>query len=183
MKSLKKKVSDIKSGDTVKVHQKIKEGGKVRVQIFEGLVIKVSNRNSHTATIKVRKVASGVGVERTFLLHSPLVEKVEVVKRSQVNRNYLTYMRNRSGKSARLDSVSFDKETVNAKAEEVVAQAPPAEKEEVIEQEVEEKTEKPDEKAKEEKKEDSKEESTPAEAKEAKPSTDESAAIEKPTEK
>lgn len=98
-------MTDIKSGDKVRVHQKIKEGDKTRVQVFEGMVIRVSRQQSHTARILVRKIASGVGVEKSFLLHSPLVEKIEVVRGSKVRRNYLSYMRQRSGKSARLKSV------------------------------------------------------------------------------
>ena len=109
----KKKVADVKSGDTVRVHQKIKEGNKERVQVFEGLVIRTKRTKSSTSSITVRRIASGVGVEKSFLLHSPLVEKVEVVKRSKVNRNYLTYMRERAGKSARLDSVEFDRDQAN----------------------------------------------------------------------
>ena len=109
----KSQVVDVMPGDTVRVHQKIREGSKERVQIFEGLVIRVSRKNSHTSTITVRRVASGVGVEKTYLLHSPLVLKVEVTKRSKVRRNYLTYMRQRTGKSARLSGVDFDKESVN----------------------------------------------------------------------
>lgn len=109
----KSAVVDVKSGDTVRVHQKIKEGSKERIQIFEGSVIRVDRANSHTARITVRKVASGVGVEKSFMLHSPLVEKVEVVRRSKVRRNYLSYLRERSGKSARLKGVGFDREAVN----------------------------------------------------------------------
>lgn len=105
---------DVRSGDTVRVHQRIKEGGKTRTQVFEGLVIRVDRRSSLTARITVRRIASGVGVEKSFLLHSPLLEKVEVVKRSRVRRNYLSYMRQRSGKSARLSGVEFDREAVNA---------------------------------------------------------------------
>ena len=106
-------VVDVKSGDTVRVHQKIKEGAKERIQIFEGVVIRVDRTASHTARITVRKIASGVGVEKSFLLHSPLVEKVEVTRRSKVRRNYLSYLRERSGKSARLKGVNFDREGVN----------------------------------------------------------------------
>lgn len=109
----KKKVADVRSGDTVRVHQKIKEGNKERVQMFEGLVINTKRRNSVSSSITVRRIASGVGVEKSFLMHSPLIERVEVVKRSKVNRNNLTYMRERSGKSARLDSVEFDRDKVN----------------------------------------------------------------------
>jgi large subunit ribosomal protein L19 len=109
----KHQVVDVKSGDTVKVHQKIKEGNKERVQIFEGLVIRTDRKGSHTSTITVRRIASGIGVEKTYLLHSPLIVKVEVTKRSKVRRNYLSYMRARSGKSARLTGTVFDKEAVN----------------------------------------------------------------------
>ncbi|HUD05425.1 MAG TPA: 50S ribosomal protein L19 [Candidatus Saccharimonadales bacterium] len=109
----KSAVVDVRSGDTVKVHQKIREGGKERVQIFQGLVIKTKRKGSHTSGIVVRRIASGVGVEKGFLIHSPLVLKIEIVKRSKVRRNYLTYMRQRTGKSARLSSVDFDREGVN----------------------------------------------------------------------
>jgi len=106
-------VVDVRSGDTVKVHQKIKEGTKERIQIFEGVVIRTDNKQSHTSRITVRKIASGVGVEKSFMLHSPLVEKVEVTRRSKVRRNYLSFLRLRSGKSARLASQNFDREAVN----------------------------------------------------------------------
>lgn len=109
----KSAVIDAKSGDTVRVHQKIKEGTKERIQVFEGVVIRVDRRDSHTSRITVRKIASGIGVEKSFLLHSPLVEKVEIVRRSKVRRNYLSYLRERSGKSARLKGVNFDREGVN----------------------------------------------------------------------
>ena len=106
-------VVNVKSGDTVRVHQKIKEGAKERVQVFEGVVIRVDRAKSHTARITVRKIASGVGVEKSFLLHSPLVEKIEITRRAKVRRNFLSYLRNRSGKSARLKAVKFDREGVN----------------------------------------------------------------------
>lgn len=109
----KSQVVDVKSGDTVRVHQKIREGNKERVQIFEGLVIRTDRKGSHTSSITVRRIASGVGVEKTYLLHSPLVLKVEVTKRSKVRRNYLTYMRKLTGKSARLTGIEFDREAVN----------------------------------------------------------------------
>ncbi len=109
----KPKVVDVRSGDTVRVHQKIKEGTKERTQIFEGVVIRCDRKDSLTSRITVRKVTSGVGVEKSFLLHSPLVLKVEITKRSKVRRNYLTYLRARSGKSARLAGVNFDREAVN----------------------------------------------------------------------
>jgi large subunit ribosomal protein L19 len=109
----KKAVVDVRSGDTVKVTQKIKEGEKFRLQVFEGVVIRVDRKDSHTARIVVRKVTSGVGVEKSYLLHSPLVEKIEIVKRSKVRRNNLSYLRKLSGKSARLQNKSFDRLSVN----------------------------------------------------------------------
>jgi large subunit ribosomal protein L19 len=109
----KSAVVDVRSGDTVKVHQKIREGAKERVQIFQGLVIRTDRKGSHTSRITVRRIASGVGVEKSFLLHSPLVLKVEVTKRSKVRRNYLSYMRARTGKSARMTGIDFDRDAVN----------------------------------------------------------------------
>lgn len=109
----KPRIADIRSGDTVRVHQKIKEGGKERVQVFEGLVINTKRKNSLSSSITVRRIASGVGVEKTYLVHSPNIVKIDVVKRSKVRRNYLSYMRQRSGKSARMTSVDFDKDAVN----------------------------------------------------------------------
>jgi large subunit ribosomal protein L19 len=119
----KSQVVDVRPGDTVKVHQKIREGSKERVQIFQGLVIRVDRKASHTSRIVVRKVASGVGVEKSFLLHSPLVLKIEVTKRSKVRRNYLTYMRARTGKSARLTGMEFDREAVNTVRDEAAEKA------------------------------------------------------------
>ncbi len=125
----KSAVVDARSGDTVKVHQKIREGNKERVQIFQGLVIRCDRKGSHTSRITVRRIASGIGVEKSFLLHSPLILKVEVTKRSKVRRNYLTYMRERTGKAARLTGVDFDRQAVNtvrdaaAEAEEAKLQA------------------------------------------------------------
>ena len=121
----KKAVVDVRSGDTVKVTQRIKEGDKSRLQVFEGVVIRVDRKESHTARITVRKIASGVGVEKSFLLHSPLVEKIEITKRSKVRRNNLSYLRERSGKSARLSGKDFDRAAVNDVA--VEEEAPEAE--------------------------------------------------------
>lgn len=109
----KSSVVDVRSGDTVRVHQKIKEGTKERIQIFEGVVIRTDRRNSHTSRITVRKIASGVGVEKGFLIHNPLVEKIEIVRRSKVRRNYLSFLRDLSGKGARLKNINFDREGVN----------------------------------------------------------------------
>jgi len=133
-------IVDVKSGDTVRVHQKIKEGNKERIQVFEGLVIRTDRPKSHTASITVRRIASGIGVEKNFPVHSPLVTKIEVVKRSKVRRNYLSYMRERTGKSARLTGVDFDRQAVNTVAEAPKAEAPDAA--ETAETPVAEKTEK-----------------------------------------
>lgn len=120
----KNAVVDVRSGDTVKVTQKIKEGNKFRSQVFEGVVIRTDRKDSHTARITVRKIASGVGVEKSFLIHSPLVEKIEVTKRAKVRRKNLTYLRERSGKSARLTGKDFDRAAVNELPKEEVAEAP-----------------------------------------------------------
>lgn len=129
-RSKKSAVVNVRSGDTVKVHQKIREGNKERVQIFQGLVIRAINQGSQTSRITVRRIASGIGVEKSFLLHSPLVLKVEITKRSKVRRNYLTYMRHRTGKAARLTGVDFDRQAVNA----VVDKAAEAEEEKLKEE-------------------------------------------------
>jgi len=120
----KKAIVDVRSGDTVRVSQKIKEGEKFRIQVFEGTVIRVDRKDSHTARITVRKVASGVGVEKSFLMHSPLVEKVEIMRRGKVRRNNLSYLRERSGKATRLTNKDFDRHAVNTL---------PAEEEKVVE--------------------------------------------------
>ena len=91
-------------GDTVKVHAKIKEGAKERVQIFEGVVISRQGGKTGTATFTVRKVSYNVGVERTFFLHSPMIEKVEMVSVGEVRRARLYYLRDLRGKSARIRS-------------------------------------------------------------------------------
>ncbi|MBR6505826.1 50S ribosomal protein L19 [Candidatus Saccharibacteria bacterium] len=124
----KKSVVDVRPGDTVKVTQKIKEGEKFRLQTFEGVVIRVDRKESHTARIVVRKVTSGVGVEKSYLIHSPLVEKIVITKRSKVRRNNLSYLRERSGKSARLVAKDFDRAAVNeVKAEEAPVEETPVE--------------------------------------------------------
>ena len=90
-------------GDTVKVHVKIKEGNRERIQILEGFVLKRQG-GGIGETFTVRRIASGVGVEKTFPVHSPLVEKIEVVRRGRIRRARLHYMRERTGKSAKIKS-------------------------------------------------------------------------------
>ena len=144
----KKAVVDVRSGDTVRVTQKIKEGNKFRLQTFEGVVIRVDRKNSHTERIVVRKVTSGVGVEKSYLVHSPLVEKIVITKRSKVRRNNLSYLRQRSGKSARLSGKDFDRAAVNDVAVEEEAPVEEASVEEVKEEKTEEVKEEPKEEAK-----------------------------------
>ena len=88
-------------GDTVKVHIKIKEGSRERVQIFEGFVLKKQNGGIN-GTFTVRRIASGVGVEKTFPLHSPRIDKIEVVRKGKIRRAKLNYMRQRTGKAAKI---------------------------------------------------------------------------------
>ena len=123
--------------------KKIKEGGKFRLQTFEGVVIRVDRKESHTARIVVRKVTSGVGVEKSYLIHSPLVEKIVITKRSKVRRNNLSYLRDRSGKSARLSGKDFDRAAVN----DVTVPEEPVEEAEKTDVEVVEESEKADAKA------------------------------------
>ncbi len=101
---LKKDIPAFRSGSTVRVHVRIVEGEKSRVQVFEGVVIERAG-GGIAETFTVRKISSGVGVERKFPLHSPIIEKIEVVRHGKVRRNKLTYLRGRSGKSARLKEI------------------------------------------------------------------------------
>ena len=101
-KSQLKDMPDIRPGDTVKVHQKIKEGDKERIQIFEGLVIARKHGQGISSTITVRKVVESIGVERIFPVHSPSVAKIEVVKSGKVRRSKLYYLRTAKGTKAKL---------------------------------------------------------------------------------
>ena len=98
---LKEKVDEFCVGDTVKVHGRIKEGNRERIQVFEGIVIKRQGGSSRE-TFTVRKSSNGIGVEKTWPLHSPNVEKVEVVRRGKVRRAKLFYLRDRVGKKAKV---------------------------------------------------------------------------------
>jgi len=95
-------IPDFRSGDTVRVHARIVEGNKERVQVFEGVVIKRHSRDGFNATFTVRKVSYNVGVERTFLLHSPRIDKIEVVSEGIVRRSKLYYLRSLRGKATRI---------------------------------------------------------------------------------
>ena len=132
---LKNKIPDLKVGNTVRVHQRIKEGNRERIQVFEGIIIKKQGGGLN-ATFTVRKIAYGVGVEKTFLIHSPLVEKVEVVRVGKARRAKLYYLRDRVGKAAKTKELVGarieDKEIVVK--EDLTEEAPAEEvKEEVVE--------------------------------------------------
>ncbi len=98
---LKKNVPSFRAGDSVRVHTKVKEGNRERIQIFDGVVIQRKNSGLRE-NFTVRKISFGVGVERIFPIHSPLVEKIEVVRQGKVRQSRILYMRGRSGKSSRL---------------------------------------------------------------------------------
>ncbi len=102
---LKSKIPDLKVGNTVRVHAKIKEGNKERIQVFEGIIIKVQGTGVNK-TFTVRKISYGVGVEKTFLVHSPLVEKVELVRVGKARRAKLFYLRDRIGKAAKTREIA-----------------------------------------------------------------------------
>lgn len=106
-----KNAPQIKPGQTVRVHQRIKEGGKERVQVFEGLVIQTGGGSGINKTFTVRKVVSGVGVEKVFPLHSSNIVKIEIVKQGKIRRAKLFFMRERSGKSARLKETHINETT------------------------------------------------------------------------
>jgi len=136
--AVKKKEPNVKPGTTVRVHQKIKEGEKERVQIFEGLVIKVNSGFGADKTFTVRKVVGGIGVEKIFPMHSGNIIKIEVKKKSIVRRAKLYYMRKRSGKSARLKETFISDKELQESIEELAEQKAQEkeEKEEQEEQEV-----------------------------------------------
>ena len=138
---LKNSIPDLKVGNTVKVHVRIKEGNKERIQIFEGIIIKVQGAGVNK-TFTVRKTSYGVGVEKTFLIHSPLVEKVELVRVGKARRAKLFYLRDRVGKSAKTKEIIGarieDKEIVVKGGDVAEEVAPAQEKAEVKEASVEE---------------------------------------------
>ena len=131
--SQEKKMPDIRPGDLVKVHQKIKEGDKERIQIFEGIVIARKHGKGVSSTITVRKVVEGIGVERIFPVHSPSIEKIEVVKSRKVRRSKLYYLRTAKGTKAKLKNKEFAS-VITEKEPEITESAPetPTEKPEEI---------------------------------------------------
>lgn len=106
----KSKLPEVNPGDIVRVHQKIKEGDKERIQVFEGIVIKTHGHIGPNASFTVRKIASGVGVERTYLLQSPNIVKIEFKKGSQVRRSKLYYLRDLSGKALKMKDKKVDRD-------------------------------------------------------------------------
>ena len=161
---LKNKIPNLKIGDTVKVHQRIKEGNRERIQVFEGIIIKKQGGGVN-ATFTVRRVAYGVGTEKTFLIHSPMVEKVEVVRVGKARRAKLYYLRDRVGKAAKTkENIGARIETTEVSLKEDLVEEPVAEEvatEEVVEEVVAEEAtveEAPVVEEKEEKKDDSKKE-------------------------
>lgn len=133
---LKNKIPELKVGNTVKVHVRIKEGNKERIQVFEGIIIKVQGGGVNQ-TFTVRKISYGVGVEKTFLVHSPLVEKVELVRVGKARRARLFYLRDRIGKAAKTKEqigariedreIVIKEELVEEPAEEVTEEVAPVE--------------------------------------------------------
>ncbi|MCL1948879.1 MAG: 50S ribosomal protein L19 [Turicibacter sp.] len=99
---LKADLPEFRAGDSVRVSVRIKEGNRERVQLFEGLVLKRQNGNGISGTFTVRKISFGIGVERTFPLHTPIIEKIEVTRRGKVRRAKLNYIRSLSAKAARI---------------------------------------------------------------------------------
>lgn len=172
---------DVRPGFTVRVHERIQEGGKERVQVFEGLVISVhKGSTSADTTFTVRRIASGIGVEKVFALHSPKIDKIEVKKVARVRRAKLFFLRGRRGKSARLSErfTTADEFAVAAPpepevVEEEVAEEAPVEevkKDDATEEKVEDKKEEASEEKKEEVKEEPKEEAKKEDAEDAKES-------------
>lgn len=106
-KQLKTGLPDIRPGDTVRVYQKIREGDKERTQVFEGLVLAKKHGKGISSTITVRRVISGIGTERIFPIHSPMIEKIEIIKRTKVKRAKLYYLRKAKGERAKLKKREF----------------------------------------------------------------------------
>ena len=124
---MKNKIPALKVGDTVKVHQRIKEGNRERIQVFEGIIIKKQGGGVNS-TFTVRRVAYGVGVEKTFLVHSPMVEKVELVRVGKARRAKLYYLRDRVGKSAKTkEDIGARIENKEITIKEDIVEAPVAE--------------------------------------------------------
>jgi large subunit ribosomal protein L19 len=128
-KDQEKKLPDLRPGDTIKVHQKIKEGEKERIQIFEGIIIAKKHGVGISATITVRKVVDGIGVERIFPMNSPSLDKIEIVRRGKVRRSKLYYLRTAKGKKAKLKRKDFAAAIADEPAEVAVSEEAPTQTE------------------------------------------------------
>lgn len=127
--SIRKKIAEFRPGYTVSVYQKIKEGGKERIQIFKGLVIKISSGAGVDKTFTVRKIVDGIGVEKVFPIHSPNIEKIVPEKKAKIRRSKLYYIRERSGKSARFKETHLSGKNIVVPEEEVIGTVEPTEAE------------------------------------------------------
>ena len=114
--SLKQNIPAYKVGQTVRIHQRIKEGEKERIQVFEGIIIKTLHGSGINGTITVRKIVDGIGVERMFAIHSSNIAKVEVTKEARVRRSKLYYLRTRTGKAARLKTTLLEGQVFEPKS-------------------------------------------------------------------
>ena len=133
---MKNRIPELKVGNTVKVHAKVKEGNRERIQVFEGTIIKVQGGGVNQ-TFTVRRISYGVGVEKTFLVHSPMVEKVEVVRVGKARRAKLFYLREKLGKSAKTkEQVGARIETREIVVKEEMTEAPAIETENPVVEEV-----------------------------------------------
>jgi len=126
-KDQQKDLPDLRPGDTIKVHQIIKEGGKERIQIFEGIIIGKKHGVGIPATITVRKIADGIGVERIFPIHSPSLSKIEILRHGKVRRAKLYYLRTAKGKKAKLKRKDFAAVIADEPAKETTPEQAPAE--------------------------------------------------------
>jgi len=129
--SIKQGLPEFKVGQTVRIHQRIKEGNKERIQVFEGIIIKTSSGSGVSSTITVRKIVDGVGVERVYATHSPNIAKIEIIKEAKIRRSKLYYMRERTGKAARLKTTLLEGQIFTPKAHTEEEAADPTEEERV----------------------------------------------------
>jgi large subunit ribosomal protein L19 len=128
---LKQGLPDVRSGDTVKVYQKIKEKDKEKTFTFEGLVLAIKHGKGISSTMNIRRIVSGVGVEKTIPLHSPSIEKIEILRKGKVRRAKLYYLREAKGKRGRLKNIDFD-QVIPATIEETAEVKAPEDEKEVV---------------------------------------------------
>lgn len=125
-KDQEKKLPELRPGDTIKVHQKIKEGDKERIQIFEGVIIARKHGEGINATITVRKVVDGVGVEKVLPIHSPMIDKIEIVGHGKVRRAKLNYLRTAKGIKSKVKRKAFSAAIAPEEAKETISTTTPA---------------------------------------------------------